>query len=289
MELSACSISTKVGSIRLNWAALLWSRSRSRATFRDCLLPVKNRRRNPVVVVTGKAAFDSNARFSGYRGVDPTVTAAKLAEERLSHLARFDSLTDLPNGRCSMIASRKPSPRRRRTNRGLPFCVSIWTNSNTSMTHSGMGSAIACWPKSHGDCGPASATAIVVARLAGDEFAILRAAAARDRASRLAARIVRGDRRTRADRRHQTSPCASASALRCRPAKQLATSCTGPISPLSRKKRDETDFRFYDAEMDAKSKRGARWPPTWRGALERGEFLCTFSLSSAAQSLKTAI
>ena len=73
--------------------ALLWAPIATRTTFRDCLLPVKIAGETRWWSLTGKAVFDSNARFTGYRGVGSDVTAAKLAEERLSHLARFDSLT----------------------------------------------------------------------------------------------------------------------------------------------------------------------------------------------------
>jgi GGDEF domain-containing protein len=41
--------------------------------------------------------FDADGRFCGYRGISRDVTAATLAEQKVHELARFDSLTGLPN------------------------------------------------------------------------------------------------------------------------------------------------------------------------------------------------
>jgi diguanylate cyclase (GGDEF)-like protein len=46
---------------------------------------------------TGAPAFDESGEFLGYRGVGSDVTAAKESEEKITHLASHDSLTELPN------------------------------------------------------------------------------------------------------------------------------------------------------------------------------------------------
>ncbi len=180
----------RAGSTRLRFRELLWKPIATRATFRDCLLPVKIAGETRWWSLTGKAVFDANERFSGYRGVGSDVTAAKLAEERLSHLARFDSLTDLPNRTLfhdrlrDAIAQAPPD----KSGFAVPSLdLDEFKYVNDTFGH-GIGDRLlaevadrlrACVDR--GD---------VVARLAGDEFAILALGAARDRSSELATRIV---------------------------------------------------------------------------------------------------
>jgi diguanylate cyclase (GGDEF)-like protein/PAS domain S-box-containing protein len=49
------------------------------------------------VIISGEPVFDEGGNFRGYRGVSRNVTQATLAEQKLHELARFDSLTGLPN------------------------------------------------------------------------------------------------------------------------------------------------------------------------------------------------
>jgi diguanylate cyclase (GGDEF)-like protein len=47
--------------------------------------------------VSGEPMFDAGGCFAGYRGVGHDITARKLAEKRVEHIATHDELTDLPN------------------------------------------------------------------------------------------------------------------------------------------------------------------------------------------------
>jgi diguanylate cyclase (GGDEF)-like protein/PAS domain S-box-containing protein len=47
--------------------------------------------------ISGEPVFDEAGTFQGYRGVGRDVTLARQAEQRVHELARFDSLTGLPN------------------------------------------------------------------------------------------------------------------------------------------------------------------------------------------------
>jgi diguanylate cyclase (GGDEF)-like protein/PAS domain S-box-containing protein len=47
--------------------------------------------------VSGEPIFDAQGVFKGYRGVGTDVTSNRLAEEKIHQLARYDSLTGLPN------------------------------------------------------------------------------------------------------------------------------------------------------------------------------------------------
>ena len=47
--------------------------------------------------INGEPIFDEHGRFSGYRGTGSDITARKLTEQRVHHVAQHDALTGLPN------------------------------------------------------------------------------------------------------------------------------------------------------------------------------------------------
>ena len=47
--------------------------------------------------VTGEPVFNEHAEFSGYRGTSTDITARKMSEQRIHHVAQHDVLTGLPN------------------------------------------------------------------------------------------------------------------------------------------------------------------------------------------------
>jgi diguanylate cyclase (GGDEF)-like protein len=69
----------------------------ARRAFRDILLPVAIEGERRWWLVSGKPIVVGNARFSGYRGVGADITLKKQAEDRLSFLVLHDSMTNLPN------------------------------------------------------------------------------------------------------------------------------------------------------------------------------------------------
>ena len=47
--------------------------------------------------LSGTPAFDDSGRFTGFRGVGSDVTEQRESSEKIAHMARFDTLTGLPN------------------------------------------------------------------------------------------------------------------------------------------------------------------------------------------------
>jgi diguanylate cyclase (GGDEF)-like protein/PAS domain S-box-containing protein len=47
--------------------------------------------------INGQPMFDDNGRFTGYRGTGSDITARKITEQRVHHVAQHDVLTGLPN------------------------------------------------------------------------------------------------------------------------------------------------------------------------------------------------
>jgi diguanylate cyclase (GGDEF)-like protein/PAS domain S-box-containing protein len=275
----------RVESVRIDEA--LWKPIAGRATFRDCLLPVNIAGETRWWSLTGKAVFDSNEHFSGYRGVGSDVTAAKLAEERLSYLARFDALTDLPNrtffhDRLVEAIAAAPSKK-------FNFAVLCLDLDEFKYVNDTFGHAIGdrLLAEVAGRLRASVDKDDVVARLAGDEFAILARHAARDRIEGLAARIVA----TLAEPMliegikigiHVSvgiaiAPCESAAEVMHR----------ADLALYRTKNEGRNGFRFYEAEMDAKVEARRALSADLRGALARGEFVLHYQPVVAAQSLKT--
>jgi diguanylate cyclase (GGDEF)-like protein/PAS domain S-box-containing protein len=70
---------------------------RAREHFRNCVVQGRSGGKRRWWSFTGAPMFDDGGQFLGYRGVGSDVTVAKESEERIAHLASHDSLTGLPN------------------------------------------------------------------------------------------------------------------------------------------------------------------------------------------------
>ncbi|MEL7481235.1 MAG: EAL domain-containing protein [Pseudomonadota bacterium] len=67
-----------------------------RQSFRDLVLPVDTPNGESWWLLTGKPIFNAGF-FAGFRGVASDVTSSKESEDRIAHLAHYDTLTGLPN------------------------------------------------------------------------------------------------------------------------------------------------------------------------------------------------
>lgn len=67
------------------------------AAFRDVALPVRVGTQCRFWLLSAKPVFDNAGKFLGYHGAGADVTEKRLADERIIHLARYDSVTGLPN------------------------------------------------------------------------------------------------------------------------------------------------------------------------------------------------
>ena len=67
------------------------------ASFRDVVLPVTVEGERRYWMLSAKPVFDSANKLTGYHGFGTDVTEKKVAEARIVHLARYDTVTGLPN------------------------------------------------------------------------------------------------------------------------------------------------------------------------------------------------
>lgn len=70
---------------------------KQREAFHDLLLSVKVKGEQRWFKVAATPRFDDNNVFIGFRGVGSDVTEARLSAEKINRMARFDTLTGLPN------------------------------------------------------------------------------------------------------------------------------------------------------------------------------------------------
>ena len=68
-----------------------------RAAFRDVVVPIQVGSATRFWLLSAKPVFDNAGKFTGYHGVGADVTDKRLAEERITHLAYYDTVTGLPN------------------------------------------------------------------------------------------------------------------------------------------------------------------------------------------------
>ena len=143
------------------------------APFRDVVVPVEIGEDTRYWLLSGKSVFDHVGKFMGYHGVGADVTDKRLAEERISHLAYYDSLTGLPN-RAALREEidRALAGARERAETVALLCLDLdqFKSINDTLGHS-LGDVLL---KSVAQRVRACARSRdFVARLGGDEFAIL--------------------------------------------------------------------------------------------------------------------
>jgi diguanylate cyclase (GGDEF)-like protein len=76
---------------------ILADKLKQREAFRDLLLPVKIGTEHRWFALTASPRHDDRGAFIGFRGVGSDVTAQRESADQINRMARFDTLTGLPN------------------------------------------------------------------------------------------------------------------------------------------------------------------------------------------------
>ena len=123
--------------------------------------------------ISGEPVFGADGGFLGYRGVGRDVTLSALAEQRVNQLARFDSLTGLPNRNMFMAELERTLARARRNGQGFAVCfldLDRFKVVNDTLGHDGGDERLKVMAER---LRQATRAADLVARLGGDEFVVL--------------------------------------------------------------------------------------------------------------------
>lgn len=158
--------------------------------FRDVVVPVCVGSEDRWWSLTGRAIFDANGIFQGYRGVGSDITSVRAAEARSVHQARHDFLTGLPN-RFLFLEALRSSCETCATS-GRPFALFAldldgFKSVNDRLGHDAGDELLRLVARRYRN---ALRESDLVARMGGDEFALLVPDATVDRAARVAERII---------------------------------------------------------------------------------------------------
>jgi diguanylate cyclase (GGDEF)-like protein/PAS domain S-box-containing protein len=266
---------------------LLWSQIGNRREFVNLLLPVRVDAELRWWCISGKPIFESTGAFMGYRGVGSDVTDKKRSEEKLSYLAMHDQLTDLPN-RASFLEHLEKARRDFET-RGKDFavlCLDLdhFKSVNDTYGHSAGDTLLQMVAVRLQTLVEPTA---IVARMAGDEFAVLvtsSSGAILKVADTLASRMVTF--------LYQPFQLGEFTAnVGCSIGIALASDDDdaeimrlADLALYRVKHAGGDSYRFYEAEMDARIEARRALAADLRGALERGEFFLNFQPLVAATS-----
>jgi len=261
----------------------------ARKAFRDVMLPVSIEGERRWWLVSGKPIIVGNSRFSGYRGVGADITIKKQAEDRLSFLVMHDALTNLPNRVCFQQRLNKASAELYA--KGVPFavlCLDLdeFKSVNDTLGH-GAGDKLLQGVSNRLTrlLGPKAC----VARLAGDEYAVLLTgvdAYNRERLTSTCAAIVTelGVPFPINDAQVNIGVSIGVAIAPQDGAQEIMR--RADLALYQAKRNGKNNFRFYQADMDEEIIARRAMGADLQIALERGEFLLYFQPLVNAASRK---
>ena len=227
--------------------------------------------------VNGEPVFDAQGAFTGYRGTGTDITARKLTEQRIGHIAQHDVLTGLPNR--SLLQDRLSQAVAYSVRSAHPVWVMLIDLDRFKFVNDSMGHkagdvllmTIAARLRS------ALRDSDTVARLSGDEFVVI---LAEHDDERLAPDIVQGLMEVIAQpvmlgSKEFFVTCSIGVAVYPTDAADAADSLIerADIAMYRAKKLGRNNFQFYTPAMYDEALERVRIESALRSALERNEFV----------------
>lgn len=258
-------------------SASLWKHIEERRAFRNILLPIDIAGEARTWSLSGKPTFSRKGEFAGFRGVGSDVTEKRRSEERLSYLALHDSLTDLPNRVLfqqqldSLLADLGEADRFA----VLALDLDEFKSVNDTFGHA-TGDALL---RAMAERLRRAAPDVLLARLAGDEFAIL-ATGSHLRDDYALEALASGIVEAIALPFHIEGICVSVGisiGIAVAPKDGRREIMHRADLALYRMKNEgRNGYRFYEAEMDERIEARRALTADLRGALDRDEFVLYF-------------
>jgi diguanylate cyclase (GGDEF)-like protein len=259
-------------------STVLWNCIAERRTFRNLILPLNIAGEQRTWELSGKPIFTNGTRFSGYRGVGSDVTEKRQSEERLSYLALHDTLTDLPNRvqfQQLLEAAREQLGASGRF-AVLALDLDEFKNVNDTFGHAAGDGLLRAFAER---LQRFASSDVHIARLAGDEFALLaKGSAARDRhtVALLASDIVAAVASPFTVNGIRVSIGVSIGIAMAPQDGCLEIMRRADLALYRTKGEGRNGYRFYEAEMDERIEARRALSTDLRGALDRNEFLLHF-------------
>ena len=250
----------------------------ARNAFRDVQLHVRLYDKDRWWLISGKPTYFRSDLFSGYRGLGVDITEKKRAEDQLSYLALHDGLTHLPNRAQFQKTLDEAIAKLGKDDRLAVLCLDLdeFKAVNDAFGHGAGDLLLIQIAERLRDCVSPNA---LVARLAGDEFAILLSdpdECEREAVSALGAAIIESIGRP--------VPLAGLSA-------HVGVSIGVAFAPdhgvqeimrradlalYQSKRQGKNKLHFYQFDMDEKEEARRLLAADLRGALDKREFLLYF-------------
>ncbi|MGW5956856.1 putative bifunctional diguanylate cyclase/phosphodiesterase [Methylorubrum thiocyanatum] len=259
-------------------STVLWNCIAERRTFRNLILPLNIAGEQRTWELSGKPIFTNGTRFTGYRGVGSDVTEKRQSEERLSYLALHDTLTDLPNRvqfQQLLEAAREQGEASGRF-AVLALDLDEFKNVNDTFGHAAGDGLLRAFAER---LQRFASSDVHIARLAGDEFALLaKGSAARDRhtVALLASDIVAAVASPFTVNGIRVSIGVSIGIAMAPQDGCLEIMRRADLALYRTKGEGRNGYRFYEAEMDERIEARRALSTDLRGALDRNEFLLHF-------------
>ena len=226
--------------------------------------------------INGTPLFDDTGTFVGYRGTGSDITARKLTEQRVYHVAQHDVLTGLPNR--SLLQDRLGQAVAYATRSGFPVWVMMIDLDRFKYVNDSMGHKA-------GDVLLVTVAARLrsslrdsdtVARLSGDEFVVILSEHANEPLTRdIVQRVMDAVARpVMLGTKEFMVTCSIGVAVY--PSEGTSSDSLiehADIAMYSAKKQGRNNFQFYTPAMNEESLERVRIESALRNALERDEFV----------------
>jgi len=225
---------------------------------------------------SGEPVYDKEGRFSGYRGTGSEITARKVAEQRIQHIAHHDELTGLPNRVLLQDRLAHAVAQAQRSGRALWVMLidlDRFKFVNDSLGHKAGDLLLQTVARRLRDSVRDTDT---VARLAGDEFvAILNESSDETLSADIARRIMQAVAQpVTLEGKEFLVTCSIGVAVYQNdgtPAQRLIE--LADIAMYRAKKMGRNTTQFYQPEMNEEAQERMRIESALRSALERQEFV----------------
>ena len=254
-------------------------RMTARAAFRDVTMPVRVGTDRRFWLLSAKPIFDSAGVFTGYHGVGADVTEKRLAEERIIHLARYDSVTELPN-RASFQEEidRVLTDARANGQSAALLCLDLdqFKSVNDTLGHAVGDALLKLVGKRIRSC---IRNRDVVARLGGDEFAILQFSPDLPTGTMMMARMIVDAFKEPFKLEHGDIVIGTSIGIALAPADGWAADSLmkkADMALYSAKADGAGTYRFFEPKMEAWTHRRRALEIGLRSALENGEIHVVF-------------
>ncbi len=251
----------------------------ARGAFRDVTVPVRVGASRRYWLLSAKPVFDNAGGFTGYHGVGADVTEKRLTEARILRLARYDTVTELPNRASFQEEVDRALVEARANGQSVALlCLDLdqFKSVNDTLGHP-VGDALL---KQAGKRIRACArNRDIVARLGGDEFAVLQISPELPTATMMLSRQIIDAFKTPFKLEHGDIATSTSIGIAVAPADGWAADPLmkkADMALYAAKADGAATYRFFEPEMEAWAQRRRALQVGLRSALNNGEFHLVF-------------